>query len=356
MQTRNKRKLNPENFQELKFTKKIRKPKESEPTKQDQPDPSENISKSDELREQLQKLYKNVASAPSYSAKIADFLRQNDTHGVYRRIIKKKFPRRKVIARFPFEVCMADLIEYPQYKHANNGYCFILIMIDCFTKMLYAAPMKKKNKEWTSDAFESIFNNFETYPINLVTDGGLEFFNSSVRKVFDSYGINHYKTPTKTKWKASMAERVIRTLKSRLERYFKANETKKWINVLNQFVENYNSVPHSAHGLPPQDVDSDNREYVYKQLYPNKDLTVVCKLKIGDRIRKIREKTEFEKGYTENWSQEIYVIADKRQSQTVCWYKIKSLDGKLLPGIYYYYQLNLVSRNDHQPERQSPKQ
>ena len=302
------------------------------------------------MREQLQKLYKNVASAPSYSAKIADFLRQNDTHGVYRRIIKKKFPRRKVIARFPFEVCMADLIEYPQYKHANNGYCFILIMIDCFTKMLYAAPMKKKNKEWTSDAFESIFNNFETYPINLVTDGGLEFFNSSVRKVFDSYGINHYKTPTKTKWKASMAERVIRTLKSRLERYFKANDTKKWINVLNQFVENYNSVPHSAHGLPPQDVTDENREEVYKRLYPNKNITIVCRLKIGDRVRKIREKTEFEKGYTENWSQEIYIIAEQRQSNTICWYKIKKLSGEPVPGIWYYYQLNLVARHDHQSE------
>ena len=350
MQTRNKRKLNPENLQELKFTKKIRKPKESAPTKQVQPDPSENISKSDELREQLQKLYKNVASAPSYSAKIADFLRQNDTHGVYRRIIKKKFPRRKVIARFPFEVCMADLIEYPQYKHANNGYCFILIMIDCFTKMLYAAPMKKKNKEWTSDAFESIFKNFETYPINLVTDGGLEFFNSSVRKTFDSYGINHYKTPTKTKWKASMAERVIRTLKSRLERYFKANDTKKWIGVLNQFVENYNSVPHSAHGLSPQDVTDENREEVYKRLYPNKNITIVCRLKIGDRVRKIREKTEFEKGYTENWSQEIYIIAEQRQSNTICWYKIKKLSGEPVPGIWYYYQLNLVARHDHQSE------
>ena len=308
------------------------------------------------MKGQLNKVYKNIVAAPSYSAKITDFLRQNDIHGVYRRISKKKFPRRKVIARFPFEIFMGDLIEYPAYKHTNNGYCYILILVDCFTKMAYAAPMKKKDKEWTSDAFESILKTFDEYPINLVTDGGLEFFNSSVRKVFDTYGINHYKTPTRTRWKASMAERLIRTLKSRLEKYFKAKKTRRWIDVLDQLVENYNSVPHSSHGLPPQDVDSDNREYVYKQLYPDKDLTVVCKLKIGDRVRKIREKTEFEKGYTENWSEEIYIIADKRQSQTVCWYKIKSLDGKLLPGIWYYYQLNLVSRNDHQPERKSSKQ
>ena len=261
-----------------------------------------------------------------------------------------------MIARFPFEIFMGDLIEYPGYKHANNGYCYILILIDCFSKMAYAAPMKKKDKDWTSEAFESIFKHFDQYPINLVTDGGLEFFNSSVRKVFDTYGINHYKTPTRTKWKASMAERLIRTLKSRFQKYFKVNNTKRWIDILDSFIKNYNSVPHSAHGLPPQDVTDENRDEIYKKLYPEKDITVVCKLKIGDRVRKIREKTEFEKGYTENWSEEIYIIADKRQSQTVCWYKLKTLDGTVLRGIWYYYQLNLVSRNDHQPHRKSATQ
>ena len=320
---------------------------------ENQAERSNDISNDEKLNEQLNKLYKDITAAPSYSAKITDFLRKHDVHGVYRRIVKKKFPRRKVIARFPFDVFMADLIEYPQYKHVNNGYCFILIMIDCFTKMLYAAPMKKKNKEWTSEAFESIFKNFDEYPVNLVTDGGLEFFNSAVQKVFDTYGINHYKTPTRTKWKASVAERVIRTLKSRLEKYFKVSGKRRWIDTLDQFVLNYNSVPHSSHGLAPQDVSSENREYVYKKLYPLRNLTIACKLKVGDKVRKIREKSDFEKGYTEKWSEEIYTITEQRQSQAVCWYKISNLKGETIPGIFYYYQLNLVSRNDYQLERKS---
>ena len=370
MQTRNKRKLTKthEKFQELPNKPILEKkaiPLLNENQKnltqlgqieKNQANHSKDTLNDEELREQLSKLYKNITAAPSYSAKITNFLRQNDVHGVYRRIVKKKFPRRKVIARFPFDVFMADLIEYPQYKNVNNGYCFILVMIDCFTKMLYAAPMKKKNKEWTSDAFESIFKNFDEYPINLVTDGGLEFFNAPVQKVFDSYGINHYKTPTRTKWKASVAERVIRTLKSRIEKYFKVKAKRRWIDILDQFVANYNSLPHSSHGLPPQDVSSENREYVYKQLYPNRNITISCKLKVGDRVRKIREKTDFEKGYTENWSEEIYVITEQRQSQSVCWYILSDLKGDKLPGIFYYYQLNLVSRNDNQLERKTTKQ
>ena len=76
------------------------------------------------------------------------------------------------------------------------------------------AEMKKKDKHHAALAFETIFREFDEFPVNLVTDGGKEFFNSLVAKVFQNYGINHYKTPSKTKWKASMAERAIQTIKS----------------------------------------------------------------------------------------------------------------------------------------------
>ena len=311
---------------------------------QHQPD-STTTSSEENLKEKLETLYTNIVSAPSYSAKINDFLRQNDIHGVYRRIVKKKFPRRRVVARFPFEIFMGDLLEYPNYKSVNHGYKFILILIDCFTKMLYVAPMKRKDADHSAQAFNAIFDQFDRFPINLVTDGGKEFFNKEVQKVFDNYGINHYKCPTKTKTKASVAERVIRTMKSKFERYFYKTKTHNWTDVLDQFVQNYNSVPHSSHGLPPQDVNDENRETVYKRLYPNKNITVVCKLKLGDKVRIIREKDEFEKGYTENWSEEIYQIYKVFQSNEVCWYKVQNLNGEKLKGIWYYYQLNLVSRN-----------
>ena len=208
--------------------------------------------------------------------------------------------------------------------------------------------MKKKTKEDTAQAFQTIFKDFDEFPINLVTDRGLEFYNKEVRKIFDTYGINHYSTPTKTKWKASIAERVIRTMKSRLFKYFKAKKTTNWVDVLPQFTENYNSTPHSSHGYPPDGVTSENRDKVYKKLYPNNTLSIVCKLKKGDKVRKIKDKTLFEKGYTENWSEEIYQISAVRQSNSVCWYKLKDLAGEEQEGIWYYYQLNLVARNDNQ--------
>ena len=325
------------------------KEKPRQTSQEHQQDDKTDSNNRNDLRDKLNVLYTDITSKPSYSAKIADFLRQHDIHGVHRRIVKRTFPRRRVIARFPFDVFMADLMEFPQYKFRNRGYRFALILIDVFTKKLYTAPLKKKTKEETARAFEKIFHDFDEFPINLVTDKGLEFYNKEVGRVFDSYGINHYSTPTKTKWKASVAERVIRTIKSRLFKYFKAEKTTNWVDVLPEFTQNYNSTPHSSHGFPPDDVSSENRDIVYKKLYPQNTLTIVCKLKIGDKVRKIRDKTLFEKGYTENWSDEIYKISASRQSNTVCWYKLENLAGEEQEGVWYYYQLNLVARNDYQP-------
>ena len=316
------------------------------------------------LQDALNKLYTDINSVPSYSAKINEFLRNNHVHSVHKRIIKKTFPRRKIIARFPFDIWMGDLIEYPNYKFQNRQFTYILILIDCFTKKVYAAPMRNKSMQWSTMAFETIFNQLDEFPTHIVTDGGLglffitlnvlnffiEFFNSEVRKLFINHGINHYEIPTKTKWKASMVERVNRTIKSRLQKYFYKNKTKNWIDIIKNVVDNYNNSPHSVIGMAPNQVTEKNRKVVYKRLYPDLGLRTVCKLKIADRVRKIVNKDIFEKGYTRNWSEEIYIIHKVKQSNGVCYYYLKDLSNNDLPGIYYYYQLNLISRNVDSPQ------
>ena len=83
------------------------------------------LTKKDNPVSNMKEIYQQVQSIPSFSAKIKEFLRTNYLHSVHKRIVKKKFPRRKVITRFPFELFMADLIEYPSDKYVNNGYCYI---------------------------------------------------------------------------------------------------------------------------------------------------------------------------------------------------------------------------------------
>ena len=211
--------------------------------------------------------------------------------------------------------------------------------------MVYAAPVKRKNSDYMAEAFETIFRKLDKFPNSIITDQGLEFYNSKVQNVFETYGINHYHTKSKTKWKAAMAERVIRTLKSRLEKYFYKNKTKNWIKFLPQLVKNYNNTPHRVIGMAPIRVTDQNSASVFKKMFGDTNLKTLPRLGIGDRVRILLDKNIFEKGYTKNWSDKIYVIKNVLQKAGVVWYKLEDLEHKELAGIKYYWQLNLVTKN-----------
>ena len=298
-----------------------------------------------ELDENLKKLYTKIKSVPNYSAKLAEFLRNYDVHSKHRRITKKKFPRRHIIVHFPFQIFMGDLIEYQRndFKYANGGHKFILVLIDVFTKKAYARPVKRKNKFDMALALESILLELDHQPNTLITDEGLEFYNKNVEEVLDRYAIHHYSI--KTKMKASVVERFIRTLKSRLEKYFVENKTKRWIDVLPQLIENYNNTPHRSIGMPPNRVTDENANKVFRTMFPDIELEAKPRLHKGDIVRKLTEKTIFEKGYKQSWSNELFKVTGIKQAAGRVWYIISDLDGNEQSGIKYYWQLNLV-RND----------
>ena len=62
-------------------------------------------------------------------------------------------------------------------------------------------------------------------------------------------------------------------------------------------------------------------------------------------MRKIIKKDIYEKGYTKNWSEELFIIVKIKQTNGVCYYYLTDLAGDEVPGIFYYYQLNFVARN-----------
>lgn len=42
------------------------------------------------------------------------------------------------------DLCQADLVEVIPLARYNEGYCFIMAIINCFSKYAYAVPLKTK--------------------------------------------------------------------------------------------------------------------------------------------------------------------------------------------------------------------
>ena len=293
----------------------------------------------------LNEIYTNVRSVPSYSSKIKKFLQQNVTSSLFRQV-RHKYPRRRIKSYYPYNIMMFDTINYRNYGTKNKNFKYINIGIDVFSKMAYAEPMKKMNEFDSTIAMESILNKLPEIPQNIITDLGTEYYNSKIKALFERYGINHYSI--RGKHKACVAERFIRTLKSRLEKYFFEKKTNNWIDVLDQFVVNYNNLYHRSIKMPPVNVSDSNRKEVFRTMYPKSLEQRRPRLNKGDQVRLLKDKNIFEKGYTRSWSLEIYRIEKTFSESTVDFYLISDSEGNILPRKKYYWELNLVTRNANQ--------
>lgn len=152
---------------------------------------------------------------------------------------RKNFQRRKVTVFSIAEFIQCDFIEMQPYKRENRNYRYILIAIDVFSKI----SILDKTAAETTKAMERIILRILRYLnrkiFNMQTDDRKEFFNSKMKEMVNKYKINHYSTFT-TK-KASVIERLIRTLKRKLYMEFSLHRNYKWIQKLDRIIDNYNN-------------------------------------------------------------------------------------------------------------------
>ena len=122
-------------------------------------------------------------------------------------------------------------------------------------------------------------------------------------------GVELYSTENEEK--SSVTERWNRTMKEKMFKYFTANNTNKYIDVLGEFVDHYNNTWHSSIKMAPAEARKKKNEVtVYKNLYPA-DLTgrpIHAEFKIGDKVRIVKNKKCFEKGFTSNWTEEVFTF------------------------------------------------
>src|SRR5271163_2069010 len=95
---------------------------------------------------------------------------------------RKKFERRKMFVYRIDEQWQADLVDMQLYSKENEGYNYMLTVIDCFSRFAFAKILKNKSGE-VKNAFQSIFN--ERIPKKIQTDQGTEFYNPQVKKLFN---------------------------------------------------------------------------------------------------------------------------------------------------------------------------
>ena len=133
--------------------------------------------------------------------------------------------------------------------------------------------------------------------------------------------------------KSVVAERFIRTLKNKLYKHMTATCKNVYYDVLDDIVNAYNNTKHNTIKMKPKDVGNNN-----KRVYIDEHNEKHSRFKVGDRVRISKFKNIFAKGYTPNWSREIFIV-NKINDAVPYRYNIKDLNDEEIIGRFYDREL-----------------
>ena len=105
-----------------------------------------------------------------------------------------------------------------------------------------------------------------------------------------------------------------------------------YYDVLHDIVNEYNNTKHSTIKMKLIDVIDNKRVYIDE--HNEKD----SKFKVGDRAGIYKFKNIFAKGYTTNWSKEIFIV-DKVNDTVPYTYNLKDLNDEEIIGSFYDREL-----------------
>lgn len=256
---------------------------------------------------------------------------------------RRNFPRRRVIVRGYDDLWQADVVEMRPYTRFNGGYHYILTIIDVLSKHAWAVPLKTKSGSDVTTAIAKIIRDDGRCPKNLQTDRGKEFYNGNVQKLLKKHNINHYSTYSIMK--ASVVERFNRTLKNDMWKMFTNNGNYRWIDSLPRLMSEYNARKHRAIGMRPIDVTPAIANKLLKTVYSRVKIVAPARFTVGESVRVSKFKTIFEKGYTPNWTTEVFKIVKVQKTNPVT-YLLEDSCGKPVAGGFYEYELHRVANPD----------
>ena len=225
----------------------------------------------------------------------------------------------------------------------NKGIRFLLCVIDIFSKYAWVVPLKDKKGVSIAAAFQSILKQSNRKPNKIWVDKGSEFYNASFKKWLQDNDIVMYST--NNEGKSVVAERFIKTIKSKIYKHMTSISKNVYIYKLNDIVDEYNNTYHSTIKMKPIGVKDHTYINIDKEIN-NKD----PKFKVGYRVRISKYKNIFATGYTPNWSEEVFVI--KKVKNTVPWtYVINDLNGEEITGTFYEKELQKTNKEESRIEK-----
>lgn len=270
-----------------------------------------------------------------------EFLRSQPTYTLYKPA-RRNYPRNPIQAYFVGEVVQIDIMDMQKFKNSNR-HLYVILAYDTYSKYLMGVPLLNRQPAGIMDALLTFLNG----PLGIGAiywDKEGSFLSRVVQEFLKEVGVHNYTTTSKVK--APGVERVIRTIRMAVQRYFHANKTEHWESFLPEFITAYNNRKHSSTGEKPLDVVQ-NSSIVLRQAPGDKRPTSKAQLPpVGSFVRLNRLRQLFEKEATGTWTSEVFKVAAHITSQKIPMIRVVDLTNEVVRGSLYPEEYQSVTFED----------
>ena len=173
---------------------------------------------------------------------------------------KRKFQRGRVIVESIDDQFDIDLASLIYYADENDGYKYLLVVIDIFSHYGWVEPLKDKTANEIVKAFDKVLQEGRI-PKRLCTDSAKDFTSEKFQKYVKSKKITNFVTHTEKQ--ANYVERFIKTLKSKIFKYMVEKYSPRYIDVLPKIVQSYNRTWHSGIRSEPFNVNKTKEKQLW---------------------------------------------------------------------------------------------
>ena len=196
-----------------------------------------------------------------------------------------------------------DLMDLSSLADFNDGYRYVLVHIDIFSKFVRTVPLKPKAAQEVTRAFKKIFEDGGK-TLKIRSDNGREFVNKTLQSLFQKEGIKYFTSSIVVK--CAVVERV-KTLKSKYFKYMTQFQTFRYIDIIDDATRAYNHSYHRSIKMSPIQVSKENQSKIFTTLYGDKFPRPLKPFiyKPGDYVRVSFSKRPFNREYDEKWTYEV---------------------------------------------------
>ena len=233
-----------------------------------------------------------------------------DTTTQLTKIQKKQKPTGHIVAYHVNELWQMDIFDLSRYQRDNDGYRYVLVSVDVFSRKAFVAPIKEKTPVEVKRGFEILTKGVK--PRSIISDHEGSFISKEFTAYLDKLQIPLNVNAISDHHALGIIDNFARRIKTILTKMFLKSNNTKWTDDIDRIVFQYNTMSNAAlDNLSPNDAcKKDNFEKILNMnIDKNLHNNTVSDLAIGDKVRKnVLFQDAHSKGTDPRWSDEVFTV------------------------------------------------